>query len=56
MLVQNKARFKRRPSRRCSFQEPPYAATLVIGGHTNGLTDWKTAEGKTHKEIEKSEQ
>ena len=34
------------------FKSPSYAAAFVIGGHTNGLTDWKTAEGRTLKEIE----
>ena len=35
---------------------PSYAACFVIGGHANGLTEWKTAEGKTLKEIEADEQ
>ncbi|MFT8313403.1 MAG: GIY-YIG nuclease family protein [Clostridium sp.] len=34
------------------FHSPSYAAAFVIGGHANGLTEWKTAEGKTLKEIE----
>jgi hypothetical protein len=34
------------------FKSPSYAAAFVIRGHTNGLTDWKTADGKTLKEIE----
>lgn len=34
------------------FRSPSYAATFVIGGHTNGLTDWKTVDGKTLKEME----
>jgi hypothetical protein len=34
------------------FKSPSYAAAFVIGGHTNGLTDWKTADGKTLREIE----
>lgn len=34
------------------FKSPSYAAAFVIGGHTNGLNDWKTTEGKTLKEIE----
>ena len=37
------------------FNSPSYAAVFVVGGHTNGLTDWRTAEGKTLKDIEKSE-
>lgn len=34
------------------FNSPSYAAAFVIGGHANGLTEWKTADGKTLKEIE----
>ena len=34
------------------FRSPSYAAAFVVGGHTNGLTDWKTINGKTLKEIE----
>lgn len=34
------------------FGSPSYAAAFVIGGHANGLTEWKTAEGTTLKEIE----
>lgn len=34
------------------FGSPSYAAAFVIGGHANGLTEWKTAEGRTLKEIE----
>ena len=37
------------------FKSPSYAAAFVIGGHANGLTEWKTADGKTLKEIENSE-
>jgi hypothetical protein len=37
------------------FNSPSYAASFVIGGHANGLTEWKTAEGKTLKDIENSE-
>ncbi len=37
------------------FKSPSYAAAFVIGGHTNGLTDWKTTNGKTLKEIESAE-
>ncbi|QRN85830.1 GIY-YIG nuclease family protein [Clostridia bacterium] len=36
-------------------QSPSYAAAFVIGGHANGLTAWKTTDGKTLKEIESSE-
>lgn len=34
------------------FNSPSYAAAFVIGGHVNGLVEWKTAEGKSLKEIE----
>ena len=34
------------------FRSPSYAAAFVIGGHVNGLTEWKTEDGKTLKEIE----
>jgi len=32
------------------FRSPSYAAAFVIGGHANGLTEWKTENGKTLKE------
>jgi hypothetical protein len=34
------------------FKSPSYAAAFVVGGHANGLTEWKTADGKTLKELE----
>jgi hypothetical protein len=37
------------------FKSPSYAASFVIGGHANGLTEWKTVAGKTLKDIEASE-
>ncbi|EGW40559.1 GIY-YIG nuclease family protein [Desulfosporosinus sp. OT] len=37
------------------FRSPSYAAAFVIGGHTNGLVDWKTSDGRTLKEFEGSE-
>lgn len=37
------------------FRSPSYAAAFVIGGHANGLTEWKTEDGKTLKEREISE-
>jgi hypothetical protein len=37
------------------FKSPSYAAAFVIGGHANGLTEWKNADGKTLKNIENSE-
>ena len=33
---------------------PSYAAAFVVGGHSNGLEQWKNAEGKTLKEIERA--
>ncbi|MDR1961783.1 MAG: GIY-YIG nuclease family protein [Gracilibacteraceae bacterium] len=37
------------------FKSPSYAAAFVIGGHTNGLADWKTSDGHTLKDLENSE-
>jgi hypothetical protein len=34
------------------FRSPSYAAAFVIGGHANGLTEWKTKDGVSLKEIE----
>jgi hypothetical protein len=34
------------------FKSPSYAASFVRGGHANGMKAWKTAEGKTLKELE----
>jgi hypothetical protein len=34
------------------FKSPSYAAAFVIGGHANGLTAWKTDDGKTLRDIE----
>ena len=34
------------------FKSPSYAASFVIGGHVNGLTEWKTKEGISLKELE----
>ena len=36
------------------FKSPSYAAAFVIGGHANGLIEWKTDDGKTLKDIENS--
>ncbi len=36
------------------FHSPSYAAAFVIGGHANGLTEWKTSDGKTLKELDSS--
>lgn len=38
------------------FRSPSYAAAFVIGGHANGLTEWKTEDGKTLKEIENNDE
>ncbi|NMA62361.1 MAG: GIY-YIG nuclease family protein [Firmicutes bacterium] len=38
------------------FTSPSYAAAFVIGGHVNGLTHWKTADGITLKELENREE
>jgi hypothetical protein len=35
------------------FQSPSYAASFVSGDSANGLTSWKTYDGKTLKDIEK---
>ena len=37
------------------FNSPSYAAAFVVGGHANGLTEWKNAKGKTLKDIERDE-
>ena len=34
------------------FSSPSAAASVIHGGHTNGLTSWKNASGKTLKEIQ----
>lgn len=36
------------------FRSPSYAAAFVVGSSANGLSEWKTVDGKTLKEIEKS--
>ncbi|MFK4474782.1 hypothetical protein ABH897_004550 [Paenibacillus sp. RC73] len=36
-------------------RSPSYAAAFVIGGHVNGLTEWKTKDGVSLKELERSE-
>ena len=38
------------------FRSPSYAAAFVVGGHANGLTEWKTEDGKTLKEIENNDE
>ncbi|MDO4720998.1 MAG: GIY-YIG nuclease family protein [Peptostreptococcaceae bacterium] len=37
------------------FRSPSYAAAFVIGGHANGLTEWKTKDGISLKDLEKAE-
>jgi hypothetical protein len=39
-------------ARDVEFASPSAAAAVVHGGHANGLTAWKTTDGKTLKEIE----
>jgi len=39
-------------TRNYEFASPSAAAAVVHGGHANGLTAWKTADGKTLKELE----
>lgn len=34
------------------FRSPSYAVAFVVGGHANGLTEWKTADGVTLKDHE----
>ena len=34
------------------FSSPSYAAMFVIGKSANGLTSWKTADGKSLKSLE----
>ena len=36
------------------FSSPSYAAMFVIGKSANGLTSWKTEDGKTLKVVETS--
>lgn len=36
------------------FSSPSYAAMFVIGKSANGLTSWKTKDGKTIKDLESS--
>jgi len=34
---------------------PSYAAAFVVGGHANGLIEWKNAKGETLRDIENDE-
>jgi hypothetical protein len=36
------------------FRSPSYAAAFVVGGHANGLIEWKTKDGRTLKEKEQN--
>lgn len=38
------------------FSSPSYAAMFVIGKSANGLTSWKTADGRTLKSLESTDQ
>jgi hypothetical protein len=40
-------------SQDCEFATPTAAAAVICGGHVNGLTFWKTKDGKELKELEK---
>ncbi|WP_246609325.1 DUF4357 domain-containing protein [Bacillus inaquosorum] len=35
------------------FNSPSYAVAFVVGGHANGLTEWKDESGVRFGEIEK---
>ena len=39
-------------TRGVEFSSPSAAASVIHGGHANGLTAWKDEHGKTLKEIE----
>lgn len=39
-------------TRDAEFSSPSAAASVVHGGHANGLIAWKNANGKTLKDIE----
>ena len=39
-------------TRNVEFASPSAAAAIVHGGHANGLTAWKTSDGRTLKELE----
>ena len=36
------------------FGSPSTAGSIIRGGNTNGLTQWRNAEGKSLKELEKA--
>lgn len=39
-------------SRGHAFGSPSTAAAVVLGRTANGRVEWKTAEGRTHKELQ----
>ncbi|MGQ0643891.1 MAG: GIY-YIG nuclease family protein [Elusimicrobiota bacterium] len=39
-------------TKEAEFSSPSSAAAVIHGGHANGLTAWKDAQGKTLKELE----
>ncbi len=41
-------------TRDCEFSSPSAAAVVVHGGSANGLTGWKTKDGKTLKELDET--
>jgi hypothetical protein len=38
------------------FSSPSAAASVIHGGHANGLTAWKNRAGKSLKELESEKQ
>jgi hypothetical protein len=50
VLVQNGDRL--RFNQDFEFSSPSAAAAIIHGGHANGLTAWKTSDGKTLKKLE----
>ncbi len=39
-------------TRDAEFSSPSTAAAVIEGGHANGLTDWKTKDGRILKELD----
>ena len=37
------------------FNSPSYAATFILGEHTNGRTDWKEEQGASLRDLEEQE-
>jgi len=42
-------------SKDAEFSSPSAAAAAIHGGHANGLTAWKTADGKSLKQLDEQE-